>query len=134
MALSKNERLIVWNKSNGACWYCGCKLPEKGWHADHIEPIRRFKDMKITDTGVEHFMSCDNPHLDTIENMVPACKKCNLFKGVFSVEEFRREITYQVERARSYSVNFRTAERFGLIEVVSKPVKFWFELNKVTKG
>ncbi|EPC3581060.1 HNH endonuclease, partial [Citrobacter braakii] len=28
---------------------------------------------------------------------------------------------------RSYSVNFRTAERFGLVEVVEKPVVFWFE-------
>lgn len=132
MALTKKERQLVFDKSEGHCWYCGFELPEKGWHADHVEPIRRFKDMRITDEGVEHFDNCDKPHLDTLENMVPACKKCNLFKGVFSVEELRMEISFQVERARNYSVNFRTAERFGLIEIVSKPIQFWFELNRLT--
>jgi hypothetical protein len=39
----------------------------------------------------------------------------------------RKEISQQVERARTYSVNFRTAERFGLVEIVDKPVVFWFE-------
>lgn len=130
MALTKKQRQVVFAKSNGACWYCGCELPGKGWHADHVEPIRRFKSIKITDEGVKHINTCDNPHLDTVENMVPACRKCNLFKGVFSIEEFRKEITYQVERARDYSVNFRTAERFGLVEVNNKPVIFWFETQQ----
>lgn len=43
----------------------------------------------------------------------------------------RKEISYQIERARAYSVNFRTAERFGLIEIVDKPVVFWFEQYQV---
>ncbi|AIB07083.1 HNH endonuclease [Salmonella phage 9NA] len=34
----------------------------------------------------------------------------------------------QVNRARSYNVNFRTAERFGLVQVVDRPVVFWFEI------
>ena len=127
MALTKKQRQQVWDKSDGHCWYCGCELPLKGWHADHVEPIRRYKDFRITDKCVEHFSSCDNPHLDTVENMVPACKKCNLFKGVYSVEDFRKEIGHQVDRARSYSVNFRTAERFGLIEIKIAPIVFWFE-------
>jgi len=127
--MKKTDRKIVWDKSDGKCWYCGCGLPEKGWHADHLEPIRRYEDFSITDKGIRHFKTCENPHLDTIDNMVPACKKCNLFKGVFSIEEFRNEISAQVDRARDYSVNFRTAERFGLIEIINKPVVFWFENN-----
>ena len=51
-----------------------------GLTADHVEPIKRYKDFKITDKGVEHFNTCEKPHLDTIDNMVPACKKCNLFE------------------------------------------------------
>jgi len=129
--LNKKERQFIFDKSNGKCWYCGCELPVKGWHADHLEPIRRYDDLKITEKGVEHFKNCEKPHLDTIESMVPACKKCNLFKGVFSVEEFRNEISYQVRRARDYSVNFRNAERFGLIEITNKPVVFWFERKEI---
>jgi 5-methylcytosine-specific restriction endonuclease McrA len=129
MKPNKKQRQTIFDKSDGHCWYCGCGLPVKGWHADHVEPIRRYKDFRITEERVEHFENCDSPHLDTLENMVPACRKCNLFKGVFSVEEFRREISKQVTRSRDYSVNFRTAERFGLIEIVDKPVLFWFEKN-----
>ena len=127
MKMSK-KRQAIFDKSGGKCWYCGCELV-KGWHADHIEPIRRYKDIEITDDGVRHFTTCENPHLDTIDNMVPACRKCNLFKGVFSIEGFRKELSYQIERARDYSVNFRNAERFGLITVTNKPVVFWFEDN-----
>ena len=113
MVLTKKQRQLVFQKSNGVCWYCGCGLPEKGWHADHFEPIRRYKNIKITDKGVENFSACDYPHLNTVENMVPACSKCNLFKGVWSIEQFRSELIDQVDRARKYSVNFRNAEGYG---------------------
>lgn len=55
--------------------------------------------------------------------------RCTWFDNsrAFSVEGMRNEITKQVERARAYSVNFRTAERFGLLHIVVKPVVFWFE-------
>ena len=115
MALNKKQREIVWQKSDGYCWYCGDTLPEKGWHADHFEPIYR--------QGGELW----KPENDVIENIVPACAPCNLFKSVFSVEEFRREIKLQVIRARKTSVNFRTAERFGMIKEDIKPVVFWYE-------
>jgi len=127
MVLSKKEREIVFNKSGGLCWYCGHDLPERGWHADHFEPIGRYKNVKITDKGVEHFNNMERPELDIIENLVPACSRCNLFKGVWNIEQFRSELVDQVDRARAYSVNFRNAERFGLIEVTNKPIIFWFE-------
>lgn len=68
--------------------------------------------------------------MDNEENKVPSCPPCNLFKSTFSVEGFRREIKEQVERARNSSVNFRTAERFGLIQTKDEPVVFWFEKQK----
>jgi len=117
MALTKKERAEVRSKSNGHCWYCGCGLPEKGWHADHVDAVYRSNG------------SMNKPENDTIENMVPACAPCNLFKSVYSIEEFRNEISLQVERGRKSSVNFRTAERFGLIQEKFGPVVFWFEVN-----
>jgi hypothetical protein len=115
MKLTKKEREIVRLKSNGKCWYCGNALPLKGWHVDHFKPVYR--------QGGELW----KPENDVIENMVPACAPCNLFKSVFSVDEFRIEIAMQVLRARKTSVNFRTAERFGMIKEDIKPVVFWYE-------
>lgn len=34
------DRNIVFNKYGGKCAYCGCEL-QKGWHVDHIEPVKR---------------------------------------------------------------------------------------------
>lgn len=41
MALTKKQRAELRMKFGGRCAYCGCELPEKGWHADHVEAVRR---------------------------------------------------------------------------------------------
>lgn len=53
-----------------------------------------------------------NPHNERPDNYFPACVPCNLFKSVL----------------------FRTAERFGLIQEVQKPVVFWFEQYQQQAG
>ena len=117
----KSSRKRIFDKSGGRCWYCGTDLHGKRWHEDHFTPIYRGHDV---DRSKNNFYG-----EDVEENKVPACAPCNLFKSVFTVEEFRSEISMQVERARKSSVNFRTAERFGMIHVIEKPVVFWFEEN-----
>ncbi len=37
MALTKKQREKLRMKFGGRCAYCGCELPEKGWHADHVQ-------------------------------------------------------------------------------------------------
>lgn len=113
------KRRAIFDKSGGKCWYCGCNLPEKGWHVDHFEPVYR-------NCGVNGDLHPERHHID---NLVPACAPCNLFKSVFDLEAFRCEIDAQRERCRKASSGFRIAERMGLIEVHSKPVVFWFESN-----
>ncbi len=41
MALTKKQRAELRMKFGGRCAYCGCELPEKGWHADHVEAALR---------------------------------------------------------------------------------------------
>ena len=132
------KRRAIFDKSGGKCWYCGCDLPEKGWHEDHVEPVYRNPPKKKPSypwgeppESIRPILesSMQKPENDIEENKVPACAPCNLFKSTFSVEEFRQEIQRQVERARKSSVNFRTSERFGLIKEIDKKVTFWFETN-----
>jgi 5-methylcytosine-specific restriction endonuclease McrA len=118
MALSKKQRTELKHKFGGKCAYCGCELGEK-WHADHVKAIYRNSQ---ADAGM------DRPENEIENNYFPACPPCNLFKAVWTVEQFRKEIQPQVSRARAYSGNFRVAERFGLIEEIKKPVVFWFEI------
>lgn len=126
MKLTPKQRSVLRMKFGGRCAYCGCELPEKGWHADHVEAVLRKwrfgKDLQTIATG-EHW----RPEYDVMENLFPACAPCNLFKATFPVEEFREQVSEQVARARQYSVNFRTAERFSQIKVTQTPIVFWFE-------
>lgn len=41
MSLSKKQRIVLRAKFGGRCAYCGEVLKEKGWHADHVEPVLR---------------------------------------------------------------------------------------------
>lgn len=138
MALSKKNRKLVWEKSSGFCWYCGCDIPfESRWHADHVEPVlRELKSVPLpSGSRYSHKLICSGemykPENDTIENMVPACAPCNNFKFTFPLEDFRKELEAQIDRARKSSVNFRNCERFGLIEIKPAKVVFWFEKHGI---
>lgn len=132
MKLTPKQRSVLRMKFGGQCAYCGCELPEKGWHADHVEAVLRVSEqcMKSAAKGIFKLKATGevfNSHADCLENLFPACAPCNLLKTSYSLEMFRKQVSLQAERGRRSSVNFRTAERFGLIEVIEKPVVFWFE-------
>ncbi|EHW2122393.1 HNH endonuclease [Salmonella enterica subsp. enterica serovar Montevideo] len=132
MALTRKQRERLRMKFGGRCAYCGCELPEKGWHADHVQAVLRKSErcMKSAEKGIFRLKSTGDvfrPEADCPENIFPSCAPCNLLKTTYSLEMFRKQVSLQVERGRRSSVNFRTAERFGLISVVNKPVVFWFE-------
>jgi len=132
MALTKKQRAELRMKFGGRCAYCGCELPENGWHADHVEAVLRKSEqcMRAAEKGIFKLKATGEfyrPEADRLENLFPACAPCNLLKTSYSLEMFRKQVSLQVERGRKSSMNFRTAERFGLIEAVEKPVVFWFE-------
>lgn len=132
MKLTPKQRAVLKMKFGGRCAYCGCELPEKGWHADHVEAVLRVSEqcMKSAAKGVFKLRATGevfNEAADCLENLFPACAPCNLLKTSYSLEMFRKQVSLQVERGMRSSVNFRTAARFGLIEVTATPVIFWFE-------
>lgn len=142
MALTKKQRQQVWDKSGGRCWYCGSQLPERGWHADHVEPVlrndyaialeKRQQERDRKRLGLEpkptEIPAMVRPKADTLDNIVPACAPCNLFKAAYGIEFFRSEIAAQIDRVRRASSGYRIAERMGIIEAKpEKEVVFWFE-------
>lgn len=111
--MTKKLRQQVFNKTSGKCWYCGTDITIKNFEADHIIPIYRGQESA--------------PELHLIDNLAPSCKPCNRFKTVFTVDQFREELEMQVERGLKSSINFRNADRFGLIKIINKPIVFYFE-------
>lgn len=107
MIIHRLVRQHIKEKFGGRCAYCGEK-PDK-LQIDHIIPRAGG--------------GTDDP-----SNLMPACFSCNNYKMSMSLEQFRTEIGIQALRARQYSLNFRLAERFGLVEIIKdKPVQFYFE-------
>ena len=105
--ISKKLREQTKAKYQGHCAYCGNR-PEK-IQIDHLKPVCRGGD--------------NHP-----DNLMPSCAICNSYKHNLSLERFRAEIADSIRKARLYSVNYRFAERYGLIqETTRKSIVFYFE-------
>ncbi|MDB5199160.1 MAG: hypothetical protein JWO92_1123 [Chitinophagaceae bacterium] len=152
--MKKEDREIVFNKYAGRCAYCGCEL-QKGWHVDELEPVRRNRKwipahwgegLKETaecnsDTHPDTIFrkwndgkwvadGCKHPENFNIDNQNPACASCNINKHSMSLEQFRESIQQYVQSLNLYSVQYKIAKRYGLIEEINKPVVFYFETIK----
>lgn len=132
MKLTKLQREQIRIKYDGHCAYCGCSLP-KNWHADHKEPIRRSQRWVascIDDRSKIYEDYMEHPERDCIENLVPACPSCNTNKHQMTVEQFRSSIAQYVQSLNRYSVQYRMASKFGLVEETGIEVKFYFERHE----
>jgi len=106
--LRKQLRELVYAKCGGRCGYCGWTITMREMQMDHIHP-------RVAG-GLDH-----------IDNLLPACRKCNNYKLFFPLEQFRKMVATQVELLRRNSMNFRTAERFGLVQAIPREIVFYFE-------
>ena len=121
-----NEREIVHNKFKGKCAYCGCKirLNKKAsgkmipvMQVDHFEPLQRTISKSEDETE----------RLEHINNKMPACPTCNLFKTTYDIEMFRKCLEDQLRIELVNCTRFKRLLKYGLIEIVDKNVQFHFE-------
>jgi 5-methylcytosine-specific restriction endonuclease McrA len=130
MKLSASERQQLRHKFGGRCAYCGCVLNEKGWHADHVEPVLREMKYVREDGRATRMVATGKlyrPENDRIENLFPACAPCNIDKAGASLEDWRRRIFDLAGNLRRNSSAFRHAERFARVQSIEGPLVFWFE-------
>ena len=118
------DRVKLRAKFGGRCAYCGKPL-EKIFHADHVEPIcRTWTEGALASQG-------RTKGEDSEDNLFPSCPRCNRWKSMMTIEEFRIEIYAQNERVRRYSAEYRLAEDFGLVRATGQNVVFYFEKHPV---
>ena len=115
----------------GKCAYCGVML-ERGWCADHVEPIYRITKYVETPNGPYSYKlvatgECHHPERDTKENLFPCCRPCNIHKGPHMLETWRGNLQDLVGILQRGYPTYRHAVRFGQVIETSKPVVFWFE-------
>jgi 5-methylcytosine-specific restriction endonuclease McrA len=115
-AISKQVRLVVYNKCQGHCGYCGSKLELKEMQVDHISPqsVPYIVGGKIADTN-------------SIENLMPSCRACNHYKRDNSLIVFRKMIKTLHERVEKHYIN-KVAKNFKIISSIEPfDGKFYFE-------
>jgi hypothetical protein len=95
----------------GHCGYCGCELDYKDMQVDHVQPISVNGE-------------------DVLDNMLPACRSCNYYKGSMPLYMFRRYVENFPETLKRDSVTYRNAVRFGLVIPNPQKVIFYFETLK----
>ena len=125
MALTKAQRAALREKFGGRCAYCGNPLGEK-WHADHIEHVER-ELQRVPGRGLVATGRMHRPERDTLENMNPACPPCNIDKHSMSLEDWRGIIQRSNEVLTRDVSTFRRALRYGLVQLTTQPVLFYFE-------
>lgn len=116
--IRKKDRLIIYQKYNGHCAYCGCEIEYNDMQVDHIKSVYSNTDYKKIMTDKEMY---------SLENYMPACRQCNFYKSTFDIETFRKRLTDVMIKNLQKNFNYRLAIKYGLIYEDVKPVKFYFE-------
>lgn len=119
-AIPKKTRELVYQKYQGHCAYCGCKLEYKDMQVDHIVSVYRHN--MINDISEEE--------LNSIENYMPACRACNFYKGTWELESFRKNLSTMLYRNLRDNFNYKLLMKYGLIKEDLHPVKFYFEMEQ----
>lgn len=115
--LTKEERHQVLEMCDHRCAYCGTELETtRQLHVDHVIPME-----------FHELYSVEGYDLDTMDNYLPACCSCNIYKHTYRLEKFRAAIERMPDVLFRDAATFRHAVRFGMVEVKPHPVVFYFE-------
>ena len=125
-SISKKTRMAVYEKYHGHCAYCGCELAYKDMQVDHVDPC--YRNDPESKTGNEVKKSADE--LNQLDNLMPSCRMCNFYKGTGTPEMLRNKLQECLLPNTIRPFQFRLAQKYGLVEVHEKPIRFYFETER----
>ena len=120
MKIKTETREKVFRKYRGHCAYCGKILSDiKEMQVDHLIPIMHAEEGKADWDAVQ-----------SEENLMPACRRCNHYKRAHTLETFRTMIEEIPKKLRRDNYIFKVGEDFGNVVSYDTPIVFYFELVK----
>jgi len=118
----KERRKKVWLKYNKHCAYCGKELEYKDMQVDHM----------ISKYAIEAYRNPEKIfglRLNSFENLMPSCRRCNHYKREQDLEGFRILMKTLHERIRS-QYTMKVAIDYGIVKIVPFSGIFYFESIK----
>lgn len=114
--IPKKTRIEIYNKYDGHCAYCGKKIEYKDMQVDHLVPIQRERFHKYTEEEIESF-----------DNYMPACRRCNHYKRAHSLETFRQMIEEIPHKLTRDNYIYKIGLDYSLLEEHRHSITFYFE-------
>lgn len=127
--LTPAKRREVHEKYDGHCSYCGLEISFDAFEVDHFIPQARGHIFRSEEQKKRYKAVGKSVH--SIENLFPACRRCNHYKGARSIRRFRTLMKTIGARLMEIFI-FKVAVDYGLIEIKPFGGEFYFE--KVEKG
>ena len=119
--IPQKTRLLVHQKYDGKCAYCGQELAYKDMQIDHLVPICR--------TYYDEEIYIGEKCINNFDNLMPSCSMCNRYKSCFDIENLRKGLITLHKRVES-NWHFRMGVKYGIIpsnEIIPFDGKFHFE-------
>ena len=114
--MTKDERQKVYEKYNGHCAYCGKELLLKDMQVDHLVSKR---DAELGQAWWDE--------VESFNNYMPSCRRCNHYKRANSLETFRQMIEEIPKKLQRDNYIYKVALDYKLVEEKPHEIKFYFE-------
>lgn len=124
MSMTKAKRLEIFNKYDGYCAYCGQKMVYEAFQVDHLIPQAR--SWVFHDERYKEKFGAKGKDVNSIENLMPSCRRCNHYKRALSLRRFRQLLKSIQKRLMKIYI-FKVAMDYGIVELKPFDGVFYFE-------
>jgi 5-methylcytosine-specific restriction endonuclease McrA len=124
LAISKDKRRKVYAKYKGHCAYCGKSIAYSEMQVDHMHP--KCQGHFYESERSREYYNLQGENVDSFENLMPTCRRCNHYKRSYRLEDFRNMIKTINDRVfKNYIA--KVALDFGAVSVNEWDGLFYFE-------
>lgn len=125
----KVNRRAVYDKFDGHCAYCGNPIHFEAFQVDHVVPkhLSHFYKSEVMKQAV----NANGDHVDSIDNMMPSCRRCNHYKRGETLKQFRKTMITLHQRVMQNYI-CKVAKDYGIIEIKPFDGVFYFEKHNPT--
>lgn len=126
--MKKELRVQVYNKYGGRCAYCGKEIAYKDMQVDHLTP-KILAHWYISERAKQS-MKVVGDSIDSFENLMPSCRRCNHYKRAYRLDEFRRLMKTLHKRIQKDYIS-KVAIDYGIVRLIPFDGIFYFEKCKL---
>lgn len=112
-------RQKVWLKYNKHCAYCGKELEYKDMQVDHMTSI-------YAREAYNYIPKISRSIINSFENLMPSCRRCNHYKRAETLEGFRRLMKTLHKRIQGQYIT-KVGIDYGIVKVKPFDGIFYFE-------